>query len=246
MIAASDCRTESDGYVRTRLLAYARAGCLVFLLSLAWLSAFVEAAETQGSPREQYVPILCVTTGDKPAGIVMYLMVLFAKRDDSRGLDVHFLSGPGRLSQKAQTATTRAISGAAQALGLSPDTWSVGLSVPYPGLMIDGDSLSAMIGLAVVAMAKGEPIPSHRIISGTVTSDGRIGPVGHVDLKVAAANRAGLRMVLISSETSDGWVLPSSMQVLQVRTISQAYRALMAPRSLVADDYRHETDANRS
>jgi predicted S18 family serine protease len=178
--------------------------------------------------------------------MVMYLLVLFAHKDDSGGLDVHFLSGPGRLSQKAQAATARAISGAARAMGLSADTWSVGLSVPYPGLLIDGDSLSAMVALAVVAMAKGEPVPRHRVISGTITSDGRIGPVGHVALKVSAANQAGLSMILVSSAASEGLAMPSPIQVSQVSTVSQAYRTLMAPRSLFADGHSHASDANRS
>ncbi|MDH5640783.1 MAG: hypothetical protein OEY28_05780, partial [Nitrospira sp.] len=151
MIEANNRYTQSHRCVFNRIPAHFRAGCLVLLLSLAWLPAFSKSADAQDPPREQYIPILCVTTGDKPTGIVMYLMVLFARRDDSNGLDVHFLSGPGRLSQKAQIATTQAISGTARAMGLSTDAWSVGLSVPYPGLIIDGDSLSAMVGLAVVA-----------------------------------------------------------------------------------------------
>lgn len=246
MINANDWWAQSHRCVFNRILAHSRAGCLMLLLSFACLSAFVESADAQNGPREQYIPILCVTTGDKPAGMVMYLMVLFAKKDDSGWLDVHFLSGPGRLSQKAKTATTRAISSAARAMGLSADAWSVGLSVPYPGLIIDGDSLSAMVGLAVVAMAKGEAVPHHRVISGTITSEGRIGPVGHVGLKVAVANQAGLRMVLVSSATSDGLATPSPIQVSQIGTVSQAYRALMAPRSLFADGHSHETDANQS
>lgn len=246
MVEANNRCGQSDRSAYNRMPADFRAGCLVLLLSLACLTAFSRSADAQDPPREQYIPILCVTTGDKPTGIVMYLMVLFAKRDDSSGLDVHFLSGPGRLSQKAQIATTQAISGTARAMGLSTDAWSIGLSVPYPGLIIDGDSLSAMVGLAVVAMAKGETVPRHRVISGTVTSDGRIGPVGHVGLKVIAAHQAGLRMVLVPSATSGGWVTPSSMQISHVGTVRHAYQTLMAPRSLFADGYPREAGANPS
>lgn len=238
--------TPAHGHSLSRMLTHSRAGCLALLLSILCLTAFIESAGAQDSPREQYIPVLCVTTGEKPAGMVIHLMVLFAKRDDTGGLDVHFLSGPGRFSQKAQAAATQAITGVARAMGLSTDSWSVGLSVPYPGLIIDGDSLSAMVGLAVVAMAKGDALPRHRVISGTVTSDGRIGPVGDVALKVTAAHQAGLHTVFVPSATPHRWNQPLPIHVSQVSTVIQAYRALMMPDSLIADSHLREPMANRS
>jgi predicted S18 family serine protease len=162
--------------------------------------------------------------------MVDHIMVLFAMRDDARGLDVHFITGPGRFTQKTQAATAQAIARAALALGLSTDSWSVGLSVPTPGLTIDGDSLSAMVGLTVGAMAKGESIPRNRVITGTVTSHGQIGPVGGVALKVAAAHQAGLDMVLVPATHSKSKT-PPRIQVLPVGSVSQAYQALTAPDS---------------
>jgi len=114
-------RTRSHEWLRTSFSAHSRAGCLALLLSLACCSALAESARAQEGPREAYIPILFVTTGDKPTGMVIYLMVLFAKRDDAGSLDAHFLSGPGRFSEKAKTATRQAITGAARAMGLSPD-----------------------------------------------------------------------------------------------------------------------------
>ena len=228
-------RTRSHEWLRTGFSAHSRAGCLALLLSLACCSALTESAQAQEGPREAYIPILCVTTDDTPTGIVIYLMVLFAKRDDTGGLDVHFLSGPGRFSDKAKTATRQAITGAARAMGLSPDVWNIGLSVPYPGLTIDGASLSAMIGLAAVAMAKGEAVPRHHVISGTITSDRHIGTVGHVGLKVAAASQAGLRAILAPSAAPGRRSQSPSIHVSRVSTVRQAYRALMAPQNLLAD-----------
>jgi predicted S18 family serine protease len=157
--------------------------------------------------------------------------VLFAKRDDARGLEVNFITGPGRFSQQTQAATAQAIARTALALGLSSDSWSVGLSLSDQGVLIEGDSLSAMVGLTVGAMAKGASIPRHRIITGTVTVDGRIGPVGAVALKVAAAHQAGLEMVLVPAKTLGTWNIPSLIQVVPVDSVSQAYQALTAPDS---------------
>ena len=176
-------------------------------------------------------------------------MLSFEKRADQGGLAVHFQNGPGRFSQIAQTATEQAIYRTAHALGLSTDSWTVVLSVPYHGATIYGDSLSAMVALNVVTLAQGEVIPRDRVITGTVTPDGIIGPVGGIPLKVAAADQAGLWMVLVSDKqaTAEGdWEAPSSMQVSQVDSVSQTYQALTAPQNspagsffLVSDEHRY-------
>ena len=218
-------------FSRCGIRSLSMTGCIALLLSVLCLTVFVDAARAQGSPREQYVPVLCVTTGEKPTGMVTHVRVLFAKRDDAGGLDVHFIAGPSRFSQMAQAATAQAIARTARTLGLSTDSWSVGLSVPEPGVIIDGDSLSAMVGLTVVSMAKGESIPRGRVISGTVTVDGRIGPVGGVALKVTAAHQAGLQMVLVPATVSGKWKASPLTRVMQVASVSQAYKALTAPQT---------------
>ena len=221
------CREVSLFGIRARSMT----GCLALLLSELWFTVFVDAARAQSSPREQYIPVLCVTAEKDPVAMVTSILVLFAKRDDAGGLEVHFITGPGRFSQKTQAATAQAITRAARALGLSTDSWSVGLSVLDPGVIIDGDSLSAMLGLTVGAMAKGESIPRNRVITGTITSDGRIGPVGGVALKVTAAHQAGLHMILVPATAYSKWKTPSLRQVLPVGSVSQAYQALTAPDS---------------
>lgn len=215
-------------FSRCGIRSLSMTGCIVLLLSVLCFTVFADAARAQGSPREQYIPVLCVTTGEKPAGEVIYIMVLFVMRDDAGGLDVHFINGPGRFSQKTQVDITQAIARVARALGLSTDSWNVGLSVTDPGVIIEGDSLSAMVGLTVGAMAKGESIPRNRVITGTVTLNGRIGPVGEVALKVTAAHLAGLHKVLVPATAHSKRKTLSLIQVLPVSSVTQAYQALMA------------------
>ena len=240
--------SEARGWAPIRRSAYTtpptwwHARSLTLLLSLLCLAPLATIAEAHEGPREQYVPVLGVTMGEKPAGIVIYVMVLFTERGDSEGLDVHFLTGPGRFAQKTQAATIQAIGGAARALGLSTDSWSVGLSVPYPDLVIEGDSLSAMIGLSVAAMAKREAIPRHRVISGTVTADGRIGPVGNVSLKIAAAYQAGLHLVLMPPTSLGKEKMPYLTRVSSVGTVLQAYQALTMPQDSIAGSHPAEAD----
>lgn len=191
----------------------------------------VADAQTATDRREQLVPILGVKTGLKPTGTVAYLVVAFEERRDETGLIVHFRDNPGKFSRLAQTSVDQAIRRSARSLNLSTDSWTVELSVPYPGVTIYGESLSAMIALTVAALAQGEFLSPDRAMTGTITPDGRIGPVGSVPLKIAAAKDAHLRRVLVPEERdpSDGdYPLPFLMQVTPVNSVRQAYAALTA------------------
>lgn len=194
------------------------------------LAGMVTEAKAHGH-REQIIPIVGVTLGhgQEPTGMVANLVLYFEERTDYEGLAVLFRSTPGRFSPLAQTAIQQAIYRTAKAAGLSTDTWTVVLSVPDPGLTVHGDSLSAMVALSVVALAKGEFIPPDRVITGTVTPDGYIARVGSVPLKVDAANQAHIRRVLVPEEQDVGdrdWETPFLMQVSPVGSVSQAYWAL--------------------
>ena len=77
--------------------------------------------------------MLCFTAEKKLVGMVASILVLFAKWDDAGELEVHFITGPDRFSQQTQATTAQAIARTALALGLSSDSWSVGLSLSDPG-----------------------------------------------------------------------------------------------------------------
>ena len=195
------------------------------------LGSFFVLTEVQAFTelREQIIPILGVTMEKKPIGTVANVILSFQERDDHEGLVVHFRNAPGRFSKMAQTAVQQAIYRAAHAAGMSPDSWTVVLSVPYFGVTIYGESLSAMISVSVLAMANGESIPSDRVITGAVSPDGHISPVGSLPLKVAAANDAHLRRVVIPEEmdiADPDWRTPFLMQISPVASISDAYQAL--------------------
>lgn len=198
---------------------------LAVMLTLAQ----VQLAQAFSGQREQLIPILGVMMDQQPIGTVANLVLAFDERSDHQGLAVQFKAFPGRFSQMAQTAVEQAIRRAAKVAGLSTDSWSVILSVPYTGVTIYGDSLSAMVALAVVALAKGEFIPSDRVMTGAVTPDGHIAPVGAVPLKVVAAGYAHMHRVLVPDEmdvADSDWLTPFLVQVSPVGSISQAYEAL--------------------
>jgi hypothetical protein len=204
--------------------------CIFVVLSLASHSVASEIT-APSHIRHQSVPILGVTFNEAhhPVGIVMYVMIHFQKRSDHDGLKVQFRKMLGRFGPLARKGVATAIGRAAQSANLQTDSWTVVLSFPYPGLTMYGDSLSAMVALSVVALAKGDAVKYGRTLTGTITDDGHIGAVTGIPFKVYAAYAEGLNRVLIPEEHHplDGeWRIPFLMHVSHVGTLEKAYHGL--------------------
>jgi predicted S18 family serine protease len=204
---------------------------------LAILIAFAAGVEAkpyyEGSAlwREQIIRVLGTTLDDRyqPTGVVAELVVGLEQRPDHRGIEVTFEIEPGHFSQKTQGAVVLAIDRIARAARMNPDSWSVFLGFPSPGVTLYGDSLSAMVGLTVVALAKGDFVPLDRTMTGTVGHDGHIGVVSGIPLKIEAAHEQHISRVLIPQEfdrADPDWRTPFLMQVSPVGSVSDAYEAL--------------------
>ncbi len=223
-------RGHTDTAIRRSVSA--RTPSLALAVCTLALILIVDATVAQARSRqEQLVPILAISLGAnlQPKGVVANLILGFEERSDRTGLAVVFRKEPGRFSKLAQTAVQQAIYRTARAAGMSTDSWTVILSVPYPGLTVYGESLSAMIALSVLAMAKGDFIAPDRVITGAVTPEGRIAPVGSVPQKVEAATRAHMRRIVVPDEqdvADRDWQTPFLIQISPVGTVDQAYLAL--------------------
>ena len=207
-------------------------GTLIFLFALSLASPSV-ASEIPPPVqiRHQSVPILGVTINNaqQPMGIVAYVMIHFQKRSDHDGLKVHFRKAPGRFGPLARKGVATAIGRAARSAHLNDDSWTVVLTFPYSGLTMYGDSLSGMVALSVIALAKGDAIKYGRTLTGTITDDGLIGKVTGVPYKVYAAKSEHLDRVLIPEDYHplDGdWQIPFLMHVSHVGTLKKAYFGL--------------------
>jgi len=181
------------------------------------------------------IPILGLTVdpSHRPQGVVSSVVLHFKKRDDHEGLRVHFQKLPGKFSPFAQHSVKLAIERAAAAAHLQTLSWSVSLTFPYPGLTMYGESLSAMVGLSVVALAKGDMLIDGRSLTGTITEDGHIGTVGGVPHKIYAAHHQHLNRVLVPEEhhvTDGDWPNPFLMHVSPVSTVEKAYQGLTGHR----------------
>lgn len=210
----------------------------VAVFSLVCFGLFFPPAPARSAPANSLprlnqiaVPILGVTLNPdrNPVGIVTQVVINFEKRPDQNGLQLRFRVDPGQFSPYAQQAVSQAITRATEAAQLHTDSWTIFLTFPYRGQTIYGDSLSAMVGLSVVAMAKGDSLIYGRTLTGTITEDGHIGRVGGIPYKVEAAYAEHLERILIPEEHDIGdgdWRNPFMMQISPISTIDKAYYAL--------------------
>jgi predicted S18 family serine protease len=165
----------------------------------------------------------------RPVGIVAQLNIAFRKRESQEFLNVSFASGPGKFSPMTQVAIQEGIKRAASAAGLDTSTWDIFFTFPLPGVTVYGESISAMVSLAVLAMANDVPLLLNRVATGRITKDGHIGPVGGIPLKIQAAYAQHIQRVIIPDERfqeDPEWETPFLMHVSPVSTVWQAYRML--------------------
>jgi hypothetical protein len=194
---------------------------------------FVPLGSDAGLQRAQIIRFLGVSVvedlRDTRVGAVGELVVGWEERTDHQGIIVSFLEGHGSFSSGTELAILGAIDRAARAAGLKTDSWTVSFAVHEPEGVIYGDSLSGLVGLTVIALAKGDFIPLDRTMTGTIAPDGSIGPVSSVPLKIEAASRKHLRRVIVPDvldATDSDWFTPFLMQISPIRSAAVAYQAL--------------------
>ncbi|HET6676265.1 MAG TPA: hypothetical protein VFG71_13050 [Nitrospiraceae bacterium] len=219
-----------------------RSLTIPLLAGLLFVPILVEA----GLQRAQIIRFLGVSVvrdlRDARQGAVGELVIGWEQRSDRHGIVVTFLQGAGSFSPDTELAILGAIDRTARAAGLKTDSWNVSLAVREPAGVVYGDSVTGIVGLTVVALAKGDFIPLDRTMTGTIMPDGAIGPVSSVPLKIEAAHRGRLRRVVVPDAldaTDADWFTPFLMQISPIQSAAVAYQALTDHSFFAADDLVH-------
>jgi ATP-dependent Lon protease len=112
----------------------------------------------------------------------------------------------GQLGDVMQESARAAHSWArahARALGLDADWFGrhdVHVHVPAGAVPKDGPSAGITIATAIVSLVSGRPVSEEVGMTGEITLTGQVLPVGGVKEKVLAAQRVGLRTVVLPGE----------------------------------------------
>ena len=107
------------------------------------------------------------------------------------------------------------------------------LHINFPGgAPVDGPSAGAAMFAAAVSALTGQPIDGGCAITGEITVQGRVGPVGGVPAKVEAAMKAGLNRVLVPRENYLERFEHMGIRVEPVDTAAQVLERLLLPAAL--------------
>jgi len=177
------------------------------------------------------IPIMGTTTDDngEPVGIIAEIVLKIRRRKDNHGLDLDFKTSPGKFSPYAQQSVEQALSRVRRSAKVSFDDISVTLELPYRGVTLYGESLSAMVSLSVLSIVKGEEILPKTIMTGSIGASDELGTVGGVPLKILAAAEKKFAHVIIPAipDVADPeYTTPFLMTVSPVENIQKAYEAL--------------------
>ena len=109
----------------------------------------------------------------------------------------------GEVMQESAQAALSWVRAHAGELGL-PDDWfathDVHLHVPAGAVPKDGPSAGITMATAIASLIRGTPVSEDVAMTGEITLTGQVLPIGGVREKVLAAQRAGLKRVILPSE----------------------------------------------
>jgi ATP-dependent Lon protease len=109
----------------------------------------------------------------------------------------------GEVMQESAQAALSWVRSHAEELGL-PDNWfaehDVHIHVPAGAIPKDGPSAGVTMATAISSLVRGEPVSDEVGMTGEITLTGQVLPIGGVREKVLAAQRAGLKRVILPRE----------------------------------------------
>lgn len=130
--------------------------------------------------------------------------------------------GRGRTLRRRGLALDSAQAARAALLQLGVDMTALDVHVNFPGgAMVDGPSAGLAMAAAMRSAVTGRCVPADTAMTGEIGVHGHVLAVGGVKAKVRAAQRMGLRRVLIPWDNRDD-AGHSAIEVVPVRTLSQA------------------------
>jgi ATP-dependent Lon protease len=133
--------------------------------------------------------------------------VLFVEASASDGEPGLVLTGQlGDVMQESAQIALSFVRAHSSELGVSPDVVErrrLHIHVPAGAVPKDGPSAGVTMTTAIVSLFTGRPVRSEVGMTGEITLQGKVLPIGGVKQKVLAAHRAGLREVVLPARNGD-------------------------------------------
>ncbi|MBK8445084.1 MAG: endopeptidase La [Sphingobacteriales bacterium] len=150
-------------------------------------------------------------TGNNAAGVAIGLAwtasggdILFVETNRSRGKGNLILTGNlGDVMKESATTALSFIKANSKTLGINEDIFSendLHIHIPEGAIPKDGPSAGVTLLTALVSLLSGQPVKPYLAMSGEITLRGKVLPVGGIKEKILAAQRAGIKEVILCEE----------------------------------------------
>jgi uncharacterized protein len=130
-----------------------------------------------------------------------------------------------------------AIAAAAQAVREDAKSWMVTIKNRAYANYTNGASASSAIAVGLIAAWRGDVLRPDAVLTGLITADGRIQPVGNLPSKLEGAARANMQIILVPAgqTRTEEWDLTElgrqyNIAVIEVGTLSEAYEFMAGQR----------------
>jgi len=134
--------------------------------------------------------------------------ILFVEATKMKGSHGLMLTGQlGDVMKESAQAALSFIRSNAPDLGIDPDvfdTIDIHVHVPAGATPKDGPSAGVTIATALLSLLRDEPVKSTVSMTGEITLQGRVLPVGGIKEKILAAHRAGIKTIIMPQANQAG------------------------------------------
>ena len=132
------------------------------------------------------------------------------------------------------SASARNVATLLRRLGYLNEKTDVHINFPG-GAPVDGPSAGAAMAVAAASALTGRPVDGSTAVTGEISVQGRVLPVGGVPTKIEAARRAGLVRVLTPRENALERFRDAGIQAVPVDTVQQVLSLMLLPVALRED-----------
>ena len=203
---------------------------MTFRLSALFLIILAQSATADTTVE---VPVLAATLGNNQ-GAFNVMVLNWDRRGSPDPMELRWGNQRIRVREAGMGSIQQAFLYAVQQAPSVKYTGMLTLyGASYTPVSSDGPSAGAVMAVGFLAVLRGDPIIRGIALTGTLESEGRVGPVGGIPDKVRAAAREHYRMVLIpQGQLNDprwdlsGLGMELNLTIKEVSTIQEAYEIM--------------------
>jgi uncharacterized protein len=231
--------TVSDFNISVYPMTLIQSRRVGILLLIAFLFSSFTAAWSEPH-RFATVPALAVGVfGGAEVGSLHYIVIQLDEDPLSRGPTVQFSEQyrGSAVGDDWKEGVKIATNAAATAVREDARGWSVTIKNRAYASYTNGASASSAIAVGVIAAWRGDALRPDAVLTGLITADGRIQPVGSLPSKLEGAARANMHTLLIPAgqARTDEWDLfelgrQRNIAVIEVGTLNEAYEFMAGRR----------------